>query len=168
MTRNHHVNAYSTLKRAVVGRPLASHEEGKQRLPKRIALGVFSSDAVSSTAYSTEVILTILVPVAGAAAIGYLVPISLLVIGVLVILVISYRQTIYAYPTGGGSYIVSRENLGTTPSLVAAASLLVDYTLNVAVSAAAGSAAISSAIPSVRGHPVILSLSLVGLIMLEN
>ena len=168
MTRHHHVNAYSTLKRALVGRPLASHDEGKQRLPKRIALGVFSSDAVSSTAYGTEVILTILVPVAGAAAIGYLVPISLLVIGVLIILIISYRQTIYAYPTGGGSYIVSRENLGTTPSLVAAASLLVDYTLNVAVSAAAGSAAISSAIPSVRGHPVILSLSLVGLITLVN
>jgi amino acid transporter len=168
VTRQDHVHAYSTLKRFLVGRPLASRDEGTQRLPKRIALGVFSSDAVSSTAYGTEEILTILVPVAGTAAIGYLVPISGLVIVVLIILVLSYRQTIYAYPTGGGSYIVSRENLGTNPSLVAAASLLVDYTLNVAVSAAAGTAAITSAIPSARGHPVVISLGLVALIMLVN
>jgi hypothetical protein len=124
-----HFAAYSTLKRLLVGRPLATQEAETQRLPKRIALAVFSSDAVSSTAYGTEEILTVLVPVAGVAAIGYLVPISLLLVGVLIVLVLSYRQTIYAYPTGGGSYIVSRENLGTSPSLVAAASLLVDYTL---------------------------------------
>jgi amino acid transporter len=163
-----HVAAYSTLKRFLVGRPLATQEADAQRLPKRIALAVFSSDAVSSTAYGTEEILTVLVPVAGVAAIGYLVPISLLLVGVLVVLVLSYRQTIYAYPTGGGSYIVSRENLGTTPSLVAAASLLVDYTLNVAVSAAAGVAAITSAVPSLRGHPVSLSIGLVALVMLVN
>jgi amino acid transporter len=166
---NHrHFAAYSTLKRFLVGRPLATQEAEAQRLPKRIALAVFSSDAVSSTAYGTEEILTVLVPVAGVAAIGYLVPISLLLVGVLVVLVLSYRQTIYAYPTGGGSYIVSRENLGTAPSLVAAASLLVDYTLNVAVSAAAGVAAISSAVPSLRGHPVALSIGLVALVMLVN
>jgi amino acid transporter len=156
------------LKRLLVGRPLASQAADAQRLPKRIALPVFSSDAVSSTAYGTEVILTVLVPVAGMAVFGYLVPLSLVLIGLLTLLVLSYRQTIYAYPGGGGSYIVSRDNLGTNPSLVAAAALLVDYTLNVAVSAAAGAAAISSAIPSLQNHPVALSLGLVALIMAAN
>jgi len=123
---------------------------------------------VSSTAYGTEVILTVLVPVAGMAVFGYLVPLSLVLIGLLTLLVLSYRQTIYAYPGGGGSYIVSRDNLGTNPSLVAAAALLVDYTFNVAVSAAAGAAAISSAIPSLQNQPVALSLGLVALIMVAN
>jgi len=160
--------SYSLFKRLLVGRPLASQAADTQRLPKRIALPVFSSDAVSSTAYGTEVILTVLVPVAGVAAFGYLVPLSLVVVGLLVLLVVSYRQTIYAYPSGGGSYIVSRDNLGTNPSLVAAAALLVDYTLNVAVSAAAGAAAISSAITPLQGHPVALSLGLVAVIMVAN
>jgi len=159
---------FSTLKRLLVGRPLANQAADTQRLPKRIALAVFSSDAVSSTAYGTEVILTVLVPVAGVAAIGYLMPLSLVVVGVLIVLVLSYRQTIYAYPNGGGSYIVSRENLGRNPSLVAAASLMVDYTLNVAVSAAAGVAAVTSAIPPLRQYPVPLSLGLVALIMVIN
>jgi amino acid transporter len=158
----------SMLKRLLVGRPLANQAADSELLPKLTALPEFSSDAVSSTAYGTEVMLTVLVPVAGAAALGYLVPLSAILIGLLILLVLSYRQTIYAYPTGGGSYIVSRENLGTNASLVAAAALLVDYTLNVAVSSAAGAAAISSAIPSVRGHPVALSLSLVAVIMLAN
>ena len=91
----------------LVGRPLATQAADAQLLTKRIALPEFSSDAVSSTAYGTEVILVILVPVAGTAALGYLVPLSLVVIGLLILLVASYRQTIYAYPTGGGSYIVS-------------------------------------------------------------
>jgi amino acid transporter len=160
--------SYSLFKRLLVGRPLASQAADTQRLPKRIALPVFSSDAVSSTAYGTEVILTVLVPVAGVAAFGYLVPLSLVVVGLLVLLVVSYRQTIYAYPSGGGSYIVSRDNLGTNPSLVEAAALLVDYTLNVAVSAAAGAAAISSAITPLQGHAVALSLGLVAVIMVAN
>ena len=158
----------STVKRFVVGRPLATHAQDTELLPKRIALPVFSSDAVSSTAYGTEVMLTVLVPVAGVAAFGYLVPLSLVLIGVLTLLVLSYRQTIYAYPNGGGSYIVSRDNLGTNPSLVACAALLVDYTLNVAVSAAAGAAAISSAVAPLRNHPVALSVGLVVAIMLAN
>jgi amino acid transporter len=158
----------TTLKRFVVGRPLATHAQDSELLPKRIALPVFSSDAVSSTAYGTEVMLTVLVPVAGVAAFGYLVPLSLVLIGVLTLLVLSYRQTIYAYPNGGGSYIVSRENLGTNPSLVACAALLVDYTLNVAVSAAAGAAAISSAIAPLQDHPIALSVGLVAVIMFAN
>ena len=158
----------TTLKRFVVGRPLATHAQDSELLPKRIALPVFSSDAVSSTAYGTEVMLTVLVPVAGVAAFGYLVPLSLVLIGVLTLLVLSYRQTIFAYPNGGGSYIVSRENLGTNPSLVACAALLVDYTLNVAVSAAAGAAAISSAITPLQDHPIALSVGLVAVIMFAN
>ncbi|HEY6317999.1 MAG TPA: APC family permease [Acidimicrobiia bacterium] len=158
----------TTLKRFVVGRPLATHAQDSELLPKRIALPVFSSDAVSSTAYGTEVMLTVLVPVAGVAAFGYLVPLSLVLIGVLTLLVLSYRQTIYAYPNGGGSYIVSRENLGTNASLVACAALLVDYTLNVAVSAAAGAAAISSAIAPLQDHPIALSVGLVAVIMFAN
>ncbi|HEY2813224.1 MAG TPA: APC family permease [Acidimicrobiales bacterium] len=136
----------SALKRVLVGRPLASAEEAHQRLPKSVALPVFASDAISSTAYATEEILLVLVPAAGLTiALSKLVPIAIVVVILLVIVVTSYRQTLYAYPNGGGSYIVSRENLGELPSLVAGASLLVDYILTVAVSISAGVAAILSA-----------------------
>jgi amino acid transporter len=159
---------YSAVKRLLVGRPLASREFEHQRLPKRLALGVFSTDAIASTAFATQEILVVLVPAAGMAALGYLVPISLLVVALLVIVVASYRQTLYAYPNGGGSYIVSRENLGTNPSLVAAASLLVDYTLTVSVSVAAGVAAITSAISPLRGYEVELGVALIALIATAN
>ncbi|MCU1393089.1 MAG: amino acid/polyamine/organocation transporter, superfamily [Ilumatobacteraceae bacterium] len=159
---------FSTFKRVLVGKPLASSELGHQRLGKLVGLAVFSSDAVASTAFASEEILQVLVPAIGVAAVGYLLPISIVVVVLLVIVVASYRQTIFAYPGGGGSYIVSRENLGTTPSLVAGASLLVDYTLNVAVSAAAGVAALTSAVSGLRGHPVALSLGLVALITIAN
>jgi amino acid transporter len=156
------------LKRVLLGRPLANSELGHQRLSKRVGLAVFSSDAVASTAFASEEILQVLVPAIGAAAIGYLVPISIVVVALLVVVVASYRQTIRAYPGGGGSYIVSRENLGELPALVAGASLLVDYTLNVAVSVAAGVAALTSAVAGLRGHPVPLSLVLVTLITVAN
>jgi amino acid transporter len=155
-------------KRLLIGRPLATQDAVTQRLRKLVALPVFSSDAISSTGYGTEVILAVLVPAAGMAALHYIVPISLIVMVVLVILVVSYRQTIFAYPTGGGSYIVSRENLGQTPSLVAGASLMVDYTLNVAVSIAAGTAAITSAIVTLRGHEVPIALGLLVLVTVAN
>jgi amino acid transporter len=129
---------YSAVKRLLVGSPLSTRDFGEQRLTKRIALAVFGTDAVASTAFATQEILVVLVPAAGMAALDDLVPISLVVIGLLVIVVASYRQTLYAYPSGGGSYIVSRENLGTHVSLVAAASLMVDYTLTVSVSIATG------------------------------
>lgn len=161
-------HVHSTFKRLLVGRPLASSELGHQRLGKLVGLAVFSSDAVASTAFASEEILQVLAPAIGAAAIGYLVPISLIVVVLLLVVVASYRQTIFAYPGGGGSYIVSRENLGTRPALFAGASLLVDYTLNVAVSAAAGVAALTSAVSGLRGHPVALSLALVGLITVAN
>lgn len=159
---------YSVLKRLLVGHPLRSEQFGEQRLTKRVALAVFGTDAVASTAFASQEILVVLVPAAGMAALDNLVPISLVVIALLVIVTASYRQTLYAYPNGGGSYIVSRENLGTTPSLVAAASLMVDYTLTVSVSVAAGVAAITSAVAPLRGHEVALGLGLIVIIVLAN
>ena len=158
----------SILKRLVVGRPLASADEHHTRLLKVVALAVFASDAISSTAYATEEILHVLVPVAAADALEYLIPISLVVVPVLAIVAFSYRQTIHAYPTGGGSYIVSRDNLGEKPALIAGASLLVDYVLTVAVSISAGVAAITSAVEELRPYRVELCLVLIALLMLAN
>ena len=145
---------YSSLKRILVGRPLATSAASHERVSNPVGLAIFSSDAVASSAFATQEILHVLVPVAGMAALGYLTPMSLLVVALLAIVVFSYRQTIHAYPNGGGSYIVSKDNLGTMPGLVAGASLLVDYTLTVAVSIAAGTAAITSAVEPLRGHGV--------------
>jgi amino acid transporter len=138
----------SVVKRVLIGKPIATADEGHQRISKKVALPVFSSDAISSTAYATDEILVVLL---GQAAIGYaaftkLIPIAIIVAVLLVIVITSYRQTIFAYPSGGGSYIVSKENLGTVPSLVAGASLLVDYILTVSVSVAGGVLAIRSAV----------------------
>jgi amino acid transporter len=161
-----------SLKRVVVGRPLATAEQEHQRLIKLIALAVFSSDAISSTAYATEEILFVTAKNPSSLALGLsvLVPIAIAVAILLAIVVTSYRQTIFAYPNGGGSYVVSRENLGENPSLVAGASLLVDYILTVAVSISAGVAAIVS-IPQFHGlreHRVELGLALIALICLAN
>jgi amino acid transporter len=158
----------SLLKRLVVGRPLASAELSHRRLLKVFALAIFASDAISSTAYATEEILHVLVPIAATEALEYLIPISIVVTILLVIVVSSYRQVIHAYPNGGGSYIVSKDNLGEKPALVAAGSLLIDYTLSVAVAISAGTAAITSAAPSLRDHRVLLCLGFITLIMLAN
>lgn len=159
---------YSAVKRLLVGPPIASTEEHHTRLGRPTALTVFASDAISSTAYATEEILLVLVPVAGLAATDNLVPISIIVAVLLVLVISSYRQTIYAYPNGGGSYVVSRENLGEKPALVAGASLLVDYVLTVAVSVSAGIAAITSAFPNLSGYRVQLCLAAITLMMLAN
>jgi len=159
---------YSLVKRLLIGSPLASDALAEQRLTKRVALAVFGTDAVASTAFATQEILVVLVPVAGMAALDDLVPISLVVIALLAIVTTSYRQTLYAYPSGGGSYIVSRENLGTRAALTAAASLMVDYTLTVSVSIAAGVAAITSAVAPLRGHDVALALTLLLVIVGAN
>jgi len=158
----------SILKRVLVGRPLASADEHHTLLPKIIALAVFASDAISSTAYATEEILHVLVPVAADEALESLVPISLIVMVMLIVVVSSYRQTIHAYPTGGSSYVVSKANLGEKPALVAGASVLVDYVLTVAVSISAGVAAITSAVPELRDQRVPLCLLFIGLLMLAN
>ncbi len=162
----------SVVKRVLVGRPLSSAEQEHQRIPKAIALAVFSSDAISSTAYATEEILFVTAVGASSLALGLnvLIPISIAVAVLLAIVVTSYRQTIYAYPSGGGSYVVCRENLGEMPSLIAGASLLVDYILTVAVSISAGVAAIVS-IPAFQGlqtHRVELGLALIVLISVAN
>jgi amino acid transporter len=160
----------SIAKRLLIGRPIATSEEGHQRLKKRVALPVFASDAISSTAYATDEILVVLLAQAGigAAAWGKLVPLAVIVAVLLVIVVISYRQTIYAYPSGGGSYVVSRENLGATPSLVAGASLLTDYILTVAVSIAGGVLAIQSAFGFDSSYRVPLCLSLIAVMTVAN
>ena len=160
------------LKRVMVGRPLASEEMDHQRIPKWIGLPVFSSDAISSTAYATEEILFVVALGASSLTLGLskLIPIAIAVAFLLAIVTFSYRQTIFAYPNGGGSYIVSKEHLGEMPSLVAAASLLVDYVLTVAVSISAGVAAIIS-IPtfqSLAEHRVLLCLGLIAFITVIN
>jgi amino acid transporter len=160
------------LKRVFVGRPLATTRMEEQRLPKAIALPVFSSDALSSTAYATEEILFVVAVGGSSLALGLskLVPISLVVAGLLAVVIVSYRQVIFAYPNGGGAYVVSKENLGEVPSLVAGASLMVDYVLTVAVSISAGVAAIIS-IPAFEGladQRVPLGVGLIVLITLMN
>src|SRR5215203_2897656 len=137
----------SLAKRILIGRPIATSEEGHQRLRKRVALPIFASDAISSTAYATDEVILVLTLQAGIglAAFDRLVPIAIVVAILLTIVVLSYRQTIHAYPSGGGAYVVSRENLGVIPSLVAGSSLLVDYILTVAVSVAGGVLAIRTA-----------------------
>ena len=160
----------SSLKRFLIGKPIASSEDAHHRLSKKIALPVFASDAISSTAYATEEILIVFLSLAavGLTAFDNLVPISILVILLLAIVVSSYRQTIYAYPKGGGSYVVSRENLGRSPSLVAGASMLVDYILTVAVSVSAGVAAIVSAFENLAPYRVELCVGFIFLVTLAN
>jgi amino acid transporter len=155
------------LKRLLVGPPMPLAQARHERLSKRIALAVFSSDALSSVAYATEEILLILV-LAGTMATRIDVPIALAITALLAIVTISYQQTIHAYPSGGGSYIVARANLGTVPGLVAAAALLVDYVLTVSVSVAAGVAAATSALPELATHKVALSVVCVALIAVAN
>lgn len=159
----------SRFKRRIVGTPLATEDEQHQRLGIPTALAVFASDAISSTAYASQEILLVLIPVAGLAiALDQLIPISIIVMVLLVLVITSYRQTIFAYPGGGGSYVVSRENLGETPALVAGASLLVDYILTVAVSVSAGVAAITSAFPALRPERVGICLAFIAIMTMAN
>lgn len=155
------------VKRVFIGRALASHVLEHQALPKTLALPVFSSDPLSSNAYATEEMMLVLVA-AGGAALTYRIPIAAVIAAVLIIVIVSYRQTVRAYPHGGGSYIVARENLGTIPGLVAAAALLIDYVLTVSVSVVAGTVAITSAAPELAGHRVGLAVALIGLLTVAN
>lgn len=160
----------SALKRFFIGKPIASSEDAHHRLSKKVALPVFASDAISSTAYATEQVLIVFLSIAaiGMTAFDYLVPVSILVILLLAVVVNSYRQTMYAYPKGGGSYVVSRENLGRTPSLVAGASMLVGYILTVAVSISAGVAAIVSAFQNLAPYRVELCVGFIAIVTLAN
>jgi amino acid transporter len=159
--------ANASLKRILVGRALASHKAEHQLLPRFLALPVFSSDPLSSNAYATEEMMLVLVT-AGAGALAFRIPIAIAIATVLIIVIVSYRQTVRAYPSGGGSYIVAHENLGTLPGLIAAAALLIDYVLTVSVSVVAGMLAITSAAPALAEHKVILSIGIVALLTLAN
>jgi amino acid transporter len=156
-----------SLKRLLLGRPIPSHLAHHERLSRVTGLAVLSSDALSSVAYATDFILTTLL-VAGVGAFKYAVPISLIIATLLAIVAFSYRQTIYAYPRGGGAYIVAKENIGATAGLIAAASLLVDYTLTVAVSISAGVLAITSAFPRLDVYRVELCLLFLALLTIGN
>jgi amino acid transporter len=136
----------SRLKRLLVGTPLPTAQSRHERLGRATALAVFASDALSSVAYATEEILLVLV-LAGTAALSHSLPIGIAIAVLIAIVVSSYRQTILAYPQGGGAYVVTKDNLGVGPALVAGAALLIDYVLTVAVSVAAGVAAVTSAVP---------------------
>jgi amino acid transporter len=160
----------SKIKDFLIGKPISSAEEQHQRLRKAIALPVFASDAISSTAYATDEILVVLLIGAGigSRAFAPLLPIAIIVCILLVIVVMSYRQTIHAYPSGGGAYIVSRENLGSTPALIAGSSLLVDYILTVSVSVAGGVLAIRTAFGFDRSMAVPLCLICVFIMTIMN
>jgi amino acid transporter len=158
---------YGSFKRLVLGRPIPTHLAQHERLSKVTGLAVLSSDALSSVAYATEEILRVLV-IAGLAATSFARPIGLLIAGLLGLVAFSYRQTIHAYPSGGGAYIVSKDNLGMNAALVAAAALLIDYTLTVAVSIAAGVAAVTSAFPSLHVNRVELSLAFLAVLAIGN
>jgi amino acid transporter len=155
------------LKRVLVGRPRATGELDDTLLSKKLALPVFASDPLSSVAYATESGLIVLVA-ASAAAAHLILPISFVIAGLLAIVILSYRQTVRVYETSGGAYVVAKDNLGTLPSLVAAAALLVDYILTVAVSVTAGVLALTSLAPSLAVHKVGLSLLFVVLLTLVN
>jgi amino acid transporter len=154
-------------RRVLFGRPLASEEELEQRLPKWKALPVFSSDVMSSVAYASEASLFTLAA-AGSGTFGYLMPISVLIVGLLLLVTFSYRQTIRAYPNGGGSYIVAHANLGVLPGLIAAASLLTDYVLTVAVSVSSGVYNLASALPVLKGAEVGIIVGCILLVMAVN
>ncbi|HSL46007.1 MAG TPA: APC family permease [Anaerolineales bacterium] len=151
----------------LIGRPLPTADAAHQTIGKAVGLAVFASDALSSTAYATQEMLVILAA-AGTLAFGYVFPISIVIVGLLFIVVVSYQQIIYAYPGGGGAYIVAYDNLGTFPALVAASVLLMDYVLGVSVSISSGVAQIVSAFPALYDYRVPLCVGFVAFITLIN
>ena len=156
------------LKNRFLGKPLHTEELAHERLGKPTALAVFASDNLSSSAYASEEILRVLVPVIGVAAFSLVVPITVALLIVLFLLILSYRQTIKAYPSAGGAYIVTRDNFGLLPAQVAGVSLLTDYILTVAVSVAAGTAALTSAASGLRPYSVEISVAFIILIAYGN
>ena len=149
------------------GRPLASYEDTQEKIGPAAGVAVFGLDALSSAAYGPEAALTILIPL-GAAGLGYITPITVLIVILLGIVYFSYRQTIAAYPQGGGSYTVAHENLGKNLGLLAAAALLIDYVLNVAVGISAGVGALVSAVPSLQPHTLSMCLWILAVLTLVN
>lgn len=152
----------------LIGKPLANEKRSNEKYNILFGLAIMASDAISSVAYAAEEILLVLIAVIGLASYQWLGWISLMIIGLLFMLTISYIQIIKAYPQGGGAYIVAKENLGIKPGLVAAASLLIDYILTVAVSASAGMEAVVSAFPSAAKHEVLLVVILIVVLTILN
>ena len=157
----------SVLKTLLVGRPKATSHLEHERLSKTVGLAVFASDNLSSAAYATEEMLAVLV-LGGVAALRYSIPISMCLVGVVAIIAMSYRETIHAYPSGGGAYIVAHDNLGKLPGLIAAAALLIDYVLTVSVSVAAGVASIITFAPGLHNLRVPMSLVIIWFITIMN
>jgi len=155
------------IKRLLVGAPMPLSQARHERLGKAVALAVFASDPLSSVAYATEEILLVLI-LAGSAALSYSLPIALGIASLLAIVIVSYRQTVYAYPQGGGAYLVAKDNLGLPPALTAAAALLIDYVLTVSVSAAAGIHALTSALPALHPYRVVLCVVAIVVVALGN
>jgi len=158
---------WTRIRRIFVGSPLASSQAIHERLDKVRALAIFSADVISSTAYATEEILLVLILV-GTGALNASLPIAGVITALLVVVAFSYRQTVRAYPSGGGSYTVARENLGTFPGLTAASALMIDYVLTVAVSTSAGIAAVTSAVPGLFHERLEIALVAVWLIVIGN
>jgi len=156
------------LKRKLLGPPLRTEALEHERLGRPTALAVFASDNLSSSAYATEEILRVLVPAVGIAAFSLVVPITVAMLVVLAFLILSYRETIKAYPTAGGAYMVTRDNFGLMPAQVAGVALLTDYVLTVAVSVAAGTAALVSAFPALKPFTVVISVAFICLISYGN
>jgi amino acid transporter len=157
----------TVLKRVFLGRQVSSSKMEHTLLPKVLALPVFSSDPLSSVAYATEEMMLVLA-LAGASALSFMLPIAAVIAIVLLVVVTSYIQTVRAYPQGGGSYIVAKENLGTIPGLLAASAILIGYVVTAAVSVTAGAVAVTSAFPGLREHRLTLALSFLALIALAN
>src|SRR5437870_4109267 len=157
-----------SVKTGMQGWPLHTEQREHERLGKPTALAVFASDNLSSVAYATEEILIHLVPYVGLAAFALLMPITVVLLVVLAFLILSYRQTIRAYPTAGGAYIVTRDNFGLLPAQVAGVALLTDYVLTVAVSVAAGTAALTSAFSSLAPYAVPISVFFIAFIAYGN
>lgn len=165
--RKTNIKPHKNLSHYLIGRPLQTADAPHETIGKAVGLAVFASDALSSTAYATQEILVILAA-AGTVAFGYVFPISLVIVGLLAIVVLSYEQIIHAYPNGGGAYIVAYDNFGSFPALVAAAALLTDYILTVSVSISSGVAQIVSAYPSLFDYRVPISVTCVVFIMIVN
>ncbi|MBV9759973.1 MAG: APC family permease [Acidobacteriaceae bacterium] len=151
----------------LIGRPLPSSEENSEKIGSLKGIAVFGLDALASAAYGPEAAMTLLIPL-GVAGLSHLQPLSFCIIVLLGVVFFSYRQTIAAYPQGGGSYTVARRNLGTFPGLLAGAALLIDYTLDAAVGISAGIGALTSAVPALRPHTLALCLAALVLLTLVN
>src|ERR1700690_1142081 len=151
----------------LLGRPLASDEARAEEIGATAGIPIFGLDALSSAAYGPEAALTLLIPL-GAAGVAYILPISASIIVLLTIVYFSYRQTIAAYPGGGGSYTVASENLGTYPGLLAAAALMIDYVLTAEVGISAGVGALVSAVPQLLPHTLALCLGILALVTVVN